>query len=85
VGGQRLPVGEQEDEPRFRAAVQQRLAVGAPQGGTGHDCGLARGDPFIHPAADGVQPRPAIGVGERVARAHFLDVAGRVERIRVSE
>jgi hypothetical protein len=85
MAAESVAVDEQIDQPDFGAAAQQRVAVAAPQRGAGHDGRFARRIALVHPGADRTEPGPAIGVGERLAAPHLLDVRGRVERVGVGE
>jgi hypothetical protein len=85
VPGQHVPVFGQVDQPGLGPATQQRVAVLAAQRRAGDDGRLARRDLLVHPGSDGVQPRPAVGVGERLAPVHLGDRHGGMERVGVRE
>src|SRR6266571_2631716 len=75
----------QIDETYVPAAVDDDVAIAALERRAGeHDvpAGAAR---FVDERGDGVEPRPAVLVGERDALVHLLDIGGRVEPIAVLE
>jgi hypothetical protein len=80
-----LTVEIQEDQPRLRTAIEQQIAIGPPQRGTGDHHRFPGRDASVHPGRDGSQPGPAVLVGERDAGVHLLDVLCRVEVVGVGE
>src|ERR1700722_4634120 len=64
---------------------EQLFPVGALERRAGHHGGVSLRALAVHPVADGAQPRRAVGVGERDARAHLGDVGCGVKGVGVRE
>ena len=75
----------QEDEAHILAPAQQNVAIGVLQRRAGDDDVLAA---VAHPrdlVGDGVEPGPAVLVGEGMAGLHLGDIAGGVKAVAVLE
>src|SRR6202012_4989429 len=80
---ERLPALPQVNQRALRPAGQQDVTVFAAERQTGDDGRLPRRDALVHPGPDGLQPRPAVGVGERLAAMHLGDRRRGVEGVGV--
>ena len=60
-------------------------AVSVPQRRAGEHAGLAVRAPRVDHGGDGVEPRPAVVVGERMPGTHFGDVGGGVQIVTLDE
>ena len=78
-------LGGDVQEPHVRAALAQQVAVDPAQGRAGDHRGLAAALLGRDPVADGLEPRPAVLVGERGAAAHLGDVGLGVEGVALGE
>jgi hypothetical protein len=63
-------------ERQLGPSPTQEVAVGAAQGGAGHDRAGAPTPPYVDPVSDGLQPGPAVGVGQRDTAAILDTFAG---------
>ena len=69
------------DQDHLRPIADEDVAIAAFQGRAGHDARLAVRPPIVNPLRDASQPGQAVGIGERRAALHLLDVFGRMQRI----
>ena len=73
----------EEDEADILASVREDVAIGALQRRAGDHEPLAFPGDAVDLVGDGLQPGPAIVVGERMAGAHLRDIAWRVKAVAV--
>src|SRR5258708_39473379 len=73
----------EEDDADVVTPMHEDVTVGAFQRRAGDDGTLAGLADAIDLVGNRLQPRPAVLVGQRMARAHFRDIAGGVEPVAV--
>src|SRR5689334_23192869 len=61
------------------------VAIGALEGRAGDHPMLAAPPLMVDPGGDRIEPGPAVGIGERRAGAHLLDVLQRMKAVTVPE
>ena len=69
-----LGLGEQVDEEDPAPRAGEQVAVGALERGAGDDSPDTVGGAITHPVAHGLQPGPAVLVGQGDAAAHLVDI-----------
>ena len=69
-----IGLGKQMNEEDSALRAGEQVAIGALERGTGDDRLDAVGGALAHPVAHGLQPGPAVLVGQGDAAAHLVDV-----------
>jgi DNA-binding FadR family transcriptional regulator len=80
-----LGVAGEVHEAHVALRAVEQVAVGALEGRAGDDGAAAGAGLAAHPVAHGLEPGPAVVVGEGRAGGHLRDVRGRVELVRLRE
>src|SRR5262249_6409623 len=62
------------DETHVRALIDENVAIGTLERGAGDDTMIAGFARRVDPGGNGLEPGPAVLVGERDAAVHLLDV-----------
>ena len=74
-----IGLSEQVDEEDPALRTGEQVAIGALERRAGDDRLDVLGSTLAHPVAHGLQPGPAILVGQRDAAAHLVDIGPGVE------
>ena len=73
------------NQPNIAASADDLPPIGASQCRAGDDPALSAVTPFVDDRRNGLQPRLAIGIRERLAAPHLVDVPSGVEVIALLE
>ena len=69
-----VAVALQKDKPDVFALTDQNVAIGTLERRTGDDAMAAGASRGVDPFGDGLKPRPAVGIVERLAVVHLFDI-----------
>jgi len=86
VSGGKSPANElgrppEVDQRHFGPIADDDVAVAALESRAGHYSRLALCPPLVDPLSDPSQPRQPVGITERCAALHLLDIRRRMQRI----